>query len=179
MTRMVKNFVRTETLRTELPEWVRNYLNEQNRRKPDNSSNNLFWTRVAYKNFLRNTKSYEKNPKDLAAVREFIQYHPLFWNVRTEDSKFYGFRNNIIMTRGWDQIYFEIIPGKKNKKATVILEAGGTTADRVTFYHDYSLDVASTSIDKAYIKMAARIHKFYNEHGALRNPEKGINGSEA
>lgn len=166
---MAKKFVRTEPLRTDLPAWVHAHLNEQNKSKPDNSSNNLFWTRVSYKNFLRSVKQYEKNPKDLAVVREFLQYHTLFWNVRTEDSKFYGFRNNIVMKRGWDQIYLEIIPGKKNKKSIVILEAGGATADRITFYHDYNLDVTATSLDKAYIKIAAKIHANYNEHGELRN----------
>lgn len=129
-----------------------------------------------YETFLRSVKKYEENPKDIAAVYEFLNHHPMFWRFEERSPSRVAPdvpRKPLILTgQGWDTIWLGMNSKKTKKgktKTTVMLEAGGATVNRWHLYHDYNLDVYEPTLDKAFVKLAALIHKDYDEHGKLRD----------
>lgn len=132
-----------------------------------------------YQSFISHVKQYEKDPQNIAAVYNFLNYHPMFWRFKEDsDKELSSKRPTIITDAGWDTIWLGLsskITKKGKFKSVVMLESGGATDNHWNLYHDYNLDVYEGTLDKAYIKLAKLIHQDYDEHGKLRDGRKGPN----
>lgn len=131
----------------------------------------------SYRMFLKVVEGYVANPDNIGVVHNFLNRHTMFWRLKFDH---HYKKTYLLVDEGWETIDFSIDVRKKKKsgklKTTVMLEAGGSSdSDRHYMYHDYNLDIYAKSIDAAYIELAAKIYKDYDEHGLLRDGRKGPN----
>lgn len=112
-----------------------------------------------YDEWMKRHQRYEKDPKSWVKAYNWLQHHPLFWH-RMKNEKTYhwvtddGLKSNSVFI--W----------KRNGKPEVHMEHGGhVETDYTTFYHDLKLDTRAKNFEKAYIKLAKLVNKFYNPDG--------------
>jgi len=132
---------------------------------------NYFVTKVA--------KRYIKSPKDFYNSYMFLTYHPLFWSLSGDINK-----NGIIFWQtdeGLERMWHSVYKRKKNGKTLHLLEHGEYLEEDIEFEgetlnvparypsHDPNLDVVATSYEKAIIKLAKRVNKFYDFTGQPRS----------
>lgn len=112
-----------------------------------------------YENFLKIAEKYHNNPTIFFNSYDYINGHPAFWTIRGENTPTYE----------WDTSYATSIwsaPLSDDEGNLVwALEAGAHLPNLRAHYHDLRLDTYAPTIEEAYIKLAAKISKFYNDDG--------------
>lgn len=123
-------------------------------------------------------KRYFKKPKDFYNSYMFLSYHPLFWSLSGDINK-----NGILFWQtdeGLEKMWHTIYKSKKKGKTLHLLEHGEYMEEEVEFEgkilkvparypsHDINLDVVAKSYEKAIIKLASRVNKFYDLTGQAR-----------
>lgn len=116
--------------------------------------------KYAYGHWLEaENPAYLKNQDDWVVAYSWLRSHPIFWK-RTKEEK----------TVDWETDYgitdFYMWVTKRKGKPRVYLEAGAHVAPSYTHsYHDLRLDVQAETIEKAYIRLAKKVNKFFNADG--------------
>lgn len=123
-------------------------------------------------------KRYTKQPKDFYTSYMFLSYHPLFWSLFGDINK-----NGILFWQtdeGLERMWHTVYKQKKSGKTLHLLEHGEYLEEEIEFEgqtlkvparhssHDINLDVVAKSYEKAIIKLAGRVNKFYDLTGSPR-----------
>lgn len=141
-----------------------------------------------YKDFLKIVEDFEKNPTNSVIAFKFIDNHPMYWHFAKQEKRLILRRRGsetadndtsvraeriiLVTGRGWSRVELEIIQGQFS------FETSGTPFHTQTNYHDYGLDVYSTSMDDGICELAANIHATYDLEGNLRNGNEEPNGQK-
>lgn len=119
----------------------------------------LYLLEMDYENFLKTADEYHKNPTIFFNAYNYIDGHPAFWTMCGEKTPTYEWNRSHIRS-----IWSAPLSDDKGNLVWA-LETGAHTPDFRSHYHDLRLDTYAPTIEEAYIKLAAKISKFYNDDG--------------
>lgn len=122
----------------------------------------------SYVEFLKIAEKYENNREDFMTCYEFVDSHPAFWHKISTKEKFYW------ETYGYCQkIWSYPMSNEDNNTFYWSLEAGmHVEPEYVEHYHDWRIDSSGETIEKAYIKLAKNVYKYYNLDGTENETEE-------
>lgn len=105
---------------------------------------------------------YLKNQNDAVEAYNWLQHHPIFWHRYTEEKTFdWETASGLKDLSTW--VY------RHKGKPNVSLEHGSHVPPNYKeFYHDPRLDVSARTFEKAYIKLAKKVNKFFAPDGTER-----------
>lgn len=123
----------------------------------------------SYRDFLETAEMLKENPDNAVLAYDFIVKHPMFWYVKERTGRNGKTFRVLVTDEGFKQVFYtaDVKKTKKGELRSIIhLETGARN------YHDYNLDVSSTSFDKAYLKLAMKIMEHYDFHGGFIDKTK-------
>lgn len=119
-----------------------------------------FFAKSTYYTFLKMSNEYVNDPNDFEKAFHWLDAHPAFWSRYKADSFDWEINNN-------EKIGLGVM--NRNGKTVIMLETGAAVEpERTTRYHDLRLDSDAATYEEAIIKLAARVHKFYDVDGTER-----------
>lgn len=124
------------------------------------------YLKMIYRKWLETDAEYRKNPKDWVLAYNWIQDHPAFWTRQTDEKTWHW--NTSKGVRFYTTVFYN------KKKPMVAFETGGHTPGYTETYHDLELDVYAKSFEKAYVKLAKRIDKFFNVDGTEKEGVRDV-----
>lgn len=150
---------------------------ETNRLFMSRGQKNLYDLNQQYKYFQRLAKSYLKDTKNFYMAYNFLTHHPVFWSLRGDlsNSKILFWDTDYGFNEMWHTVYLD-----KNGITLHLLEHGPYMDSEEEIdgikniipcriaSHDIRLDVVGKTYEEAVIKLAKRVHKFYNLNGEER-----------
>ena len=119
---------------------------------------------------FENEQAYLANPTDFLTAYHFIDTQPAFWTVIGDVPSWYW------NTGGHCQnVYHGAYNDEDNGQLVIYLETG-SHLNKVEdggklyqeHYHDYRLDVWANTFEQAFIKLAAKVYKFFDHQGVER-----------
>ncbi len=123
-----------------------------------------------YREFLKLNKRYQSNKKDWVLAYQWVQNHPAFYHQYPNDYEHW------VIDQGWESCWQSVY--RKKGKPLVLLEHGSWLDQtdendqvlnvKTISSHDIDLDSSATTYEKAVIKFAKRVNKYYNELGERR-----------
>ncbi len=120
-----------------------------------------------YSSFLEDHAEYEKDPTDWVLAYNWLTKHPAFWYKHKEEKSLDWSTDN-----GLKDVYVYVTRTKKGK-ARVYMEHGSHVEPQyMRFYHDPRLDVVASSMEKAYVKLAKKVNKFFHPDGTEKENVK-------
>lgn len=122
--------------------------------------------RSDYYYFLKLTKKYRKNPKNWALAYEWLRCHPLFW-YRQYDTVKKEHVGHWETDNGLDKTWVSVREGRA-KGGKVLIEHGPWHELSAPSL-DHRLNAWAPTFEKAYVKLAKNVDKYYAEDGTDRN----------
>lgn len=141
----------------------------------------LMLLEYSYKSFLETAEKYREDPSNFRNAYSFVVDHPAFWikpekfqkldkddSSESENTKW---RRNYDWKTSCDQDVWTAPLFNKDKKTGELkhcwaLEIGGHITDEYLYrYHDLRLDVYADTIEEAYVILAEKVNKFFNDDG--------------
>lgn len=118
-----------------------------------------------YEEWLILDRKYQKNKNNWRLAYNWIKMHPAFWYPVGKIGPFFWATDD-----GHKSVWVNVENTKTNK--SVRLEHGNHVAPEYkTFYHDPNLDVNAKTLEKAYVKLAKQINKYYNVDGTSKQDD--------
>lgn len=112
-----------------------------------------------YAEFLRLDKQYQKSPGSWALAHQWLSRHPAFWSV----SPHHPFTWDT--DGGLEKVHTYV--SHRKGVPVVYLETGATVEpERTRRYHDIRMDTRASSFEKAYVKLAKKVNRYYNTDGS-------------
>jgi len=120
-----------------------------------------------YENFLNLAEKYYNNKNDFMTAYDFVDTHPAFWVKLLKDKeKTFLWETESHCIKIWS------MPIKNDDNMFWALETGmHIDPDYVEHYHDWRIDASGSTIEEAYINLAANIDKYYNLDGTEKEIE--------
>jgi hypothetical protein len=132
---------------------------------------------LQYKYFKKLAKKYFKDRKNFYNAYHFLAQHPVFWSLHGElpQSKMLFWETDYGFDKMWHTVYRD-----RTGKVIHLLEHGPymDSEEEITGVkqiipcripsHDIRLDVIGNTYEEAIIKLAKRVHKFYDLNGEER-----------
>lgn len=116
--------------------------------------------KLDYFYFLRQAEKYAAKPDNLSRAYYFIHEHPAFWHLYDRENP------TSWETHDGHKAVSVHVKEKKDGSIRVFLNAGGSAeGERASFTYDPDLNVTAKTLDKAYIKLAKRVAKYYGLDG--------------
>jgi hypothetical protein len=134
----------------------------------------LYNLEYQYKYAIKCEKRFNKKPTFYNAY-EFLIHHPMSWSRNQKHPNFWR------TDSGLDDMWTSVlrVKNEKGKLETVILlehgpyldsELKGKHNSKNNSSHNFRLDATAKTYEKAIIKLAKRVHKFYNIDGSDKVP---------
>lgn len=114
-----------------------------------------------YLSFLNLTVEYENNPKSFVTAYNWLDKHPAFWSRYKVESLHWSENSN-------RHIWCGVTTNKKGKTVIMLEHGAAVEPERTSHYHDLRLDVNAKTYEKAIIKLAVLVHKFFHVDGSER-----------
>lgn len=117
-----------------------------------------------YYGFLRTAKAYIAEPSNFLLAYSFLENHPAFWTRHDPEKYPYDWATSSGLSSLW------VSPMVDDEGNTVIAMEHGSSVppEYKTRYHDTALDVWAPTFEEAYIKLAAKLHKYFYLDGTKR-----------
>lgn len=116
-----------------------------------------------YYQWLKSAKAWLENQDDFLSAYSFLVGHPAFWTRQSKDHP-----NDWNTDHGVSTMW--TYPTSKGGKVLWMMETGGAVRpDFLHRYHDLRLDVYAKSYEKAIVKTAKKVHKFFGLDGEERS----------
>lgn len=122
-----------------------------------------------YRNSIKYEEEYLKNPSSWVDAYHFLMHHPMNWRRRSADPESRGY-SDWLTGDGLAQIWSTVSKDATTGTTYVFLEHGPSYGERVHSSHDHYLDVVGITFEDAYVKLAQKVHKFYNIDGSSKEP---------
>jgi len=123
------------------------------------SGDEILGLKYTYADFLKLDKEFRESPEDWTLAYRWLRAHPVFWYV-TPTQPF-----SWVTDDGFEHVWTWVTRHKG--KSYVALEHGAAVdPERTHHYHDPRFDVSAPSFEKAYLKLAKKVDKYYNTDGS-------------
>lgn len=124
-----------------------------------------YFLKADYRDFLEAAEQYRADPKNWVLAYRFVEMHPAFWYIRTDDPYHWHTREGF-QDHAW--ISVDMLNGKPN----VAFEHGPhVLPECAMFYSEPKLTLRAPSLEKAYVKLAERLDQYYELDGSDKEKE--------
>jgi len=127
----------------------------------------VYWLVESYKAFLKLAKKYSKNQNDFYTAYQFLQKHPAFWHRFEVNPNYWE------TDEGLEALWMSVRQNKKGKVEFLLEHGIYMDADRddlfithVVASHDSRIDSWASTYEKAIVKLAKKVLKYYKLDGS-------------
>ena len=123
----------------------------------------LFLLKGSYKEFLEFDEKYQADPSNWSVAYHWLDHHPAFWKHSEKTDHYLGWSTQY----GVEDIWKMVTEDEDSGEPLVLLETGAHVLPKCeTRYLDEDLDVQAPTFEEAYVKLAAKVAKYFNPDGS-------------